>query len=69
MGTANEVREIMPVEVSGMSRFFILKLLLMLFVDLYYSIFCSGPPSDKGWSNKFYHCKNPYFGKSRGGGG
>ena len=27
-----------------------------------------GPPSDQGWSNKFYHCKNPYLGKSRVGG-
>ena len=27
-----------------------------------------GPPSDQGWPNKFYHCKNSYFGKSRGGG-
>ena len=26
-----------------------------------------GPHSDQGWSNKFYHCKNPYFGKSWGG--
>ena len=26
-----------------------------------------GPPSDQGWSNKFFHRKNPYFGKSRGG--
>ena len=28
------------------------------------------PASDQGcqgWSNKFYHCQNPYFGKSRGG--
>ena len=24
------------------------------------------PASDQGWSNKFYHCQNPYFGKSRG---
>ena len=23
--------------------------------------------SDQGWSNQFYHCKNPYFGKSREG--
>ena len=21
----------------------------------------------QGWSNKFYHCQNPYFGISRGG--
>ena len=26
-----------------------------------------GPPSDQEWSNKFYHCKDSYFGKSRGG--
>ena len=25
------------------------------------------PASDQGWGNKFYHCQNPYFGKSRGG--
>ena len=31
--------------------------------------FSQGEPHlDQGWSNKFYHCKNPYFGKSRGGG-
>ena len=28
-----------------------------------------GAPSGQGWSNKLYHCKNPNFGKSRGGGG
>ena len=25
-----------------------------------------GLASDKGWSHKFYHCSNQYFGKSRG---
>ena len=29
-------------------------------------IYSGGTPSDQGWSNKFYHCKNQYFGKSRG---
>ena len=24
--------------------------------------------SGQGWSNKFYHYQNPYFGKTRGGG-
>ena len=24
------------------------------------------PASDQGWSNKFDHCQNPYFGKSEG---
>ena len=27
-----------------------------------------GPPSHQGWSNKFYHCNNPFFGNLSGGG-
>ena len=30
--------------------------------------FSGGPTFAKGWSNKFYHCKNPYFGNLRGWG-